>query len=166
MEEILIEIRNALKYNLYLVALQSTLTLPDICSGLINDDGKSNKHDYIKWYDENMVNKQKLSGENCYFFRCAMLHEGKMEHEKLEFSKIIFLEPNDFITCKGNIYQINGQKVLNIDVVDFCNEMINCTIDWWQKNKDNQIAKKNYETIVKYHANGLKPFVVGIPVIA
>lgn len=166
MEELLKQIKKALECKLYLVALQATLTLPDICSGLSSKNGKSNKWDYIKWYDENIIDKQNLSGQNCYFFRCGMLHEGKMEHENLEFSKIIFLEPNDMIICKGNIYECNGKKVLNIDVVSFCNEIINCTLEWWKNNKDDEIVKKNYETIVKYHVNGLEPFVVGIPIIA
>ena len=50
MEELLSQIKKALESNLYLVALQSTLTLPDICSGLTNENGKSDRNDYIKWY--------------------------------------------------------------------------------------------------------------------
>lgn len=165
MIEFLDQIEKALESGLYIVALQCSLTLPDICSGLCNENGKSVKQDYFKWYDDNIKDKQNLSGENCYYFRCGMIHEGRMEHENLEFAKIIFIEPNNMIKGKGNICEIDGVKILNIDVVDFCNEMIHCTKKWWSENKDNLTVKKNYDSLIKYYPTGLSPFFIGIPAI-
>ena len=167
MEELLSQIKKALDYKLYLVALQATLTILDICAKLTIKKGDTHKPNYIKWYEENIENKQQLTGEECYAFRCAMLHEGRMQHKEMEHSRIIFLVPNNNYIFSGNIFgNINGQNAINIDLPLFCNEMINCALKWWETNKNNETVKKNYEKIVKYHAGGLSPFIVGVPVIA
>ena len=49
MEELLIQIELALQYNLYYLALQSTLTLPDICSALIDTKGETSGAKYASW---------------------------------------------------------------------------------------------------------------------
>lgn len=166
MEELLTKIKKALECKLYLVALQSTLTIPDICAKLTIGKGDVHKSDYINWYEGNIKNKQGLTGQECYSFRCAMLHEGRMRHKEMEHSRIIFLVPNDEYIFSGNIFRnINGQNAINIDLVSFCNEMINCALKWWQINKENEIVKTNYEKIVKYHEKGLRPFIEGVPVI-
>ena len=167
MEELLNQIKKALECKLYLVALQSTLTIPDICAKLTIKKGNTHKPNYIKCYEENIKNKQKLTGEECYAFRCAMLHEGRMQHKEMEHSRIIFLLPNNNYLFSGNLFgNINGQNAINIDLPLFCNEMIDCALKWWKMNKNNEIVKKNYEKIVKYHENGLAPFIEGSPVIA
>ena len=168
MEELLNQIQKAIENKLYLVALQATLTIPDICAKLSIEGNKDTyKEDYIKWYEENIKEKQELTGNDCYYFRCAMLHEGKMKHHKIEHSRIIFLVPNNTFFLSGNIFKdINWDNSINIDLPMFCNEMINCATQWWEENKNNEVVKENYKTIVKYYNNGLEPFIVGIPVIA
>lgn len=57
MEHILNEIERALDAGLYIVALQSTLTLPGICAALESDNGFNDNNDkatYIEWYDKNV----------------------------------------------------------------------------------------------------------------
>lgn len=167
MEEFLIQIKKALENKLYLVALQSILTIPDICAALSSKNSRTNENKYIKWYNKNVKDKQNLTGKDCYGFRCAMLHQGIMEHKKIEYSRVFFLVPNDFIHFKCNTFlEINGSNnAINLDLLDFCNEMINCASEWWEKNKEKDTIKKNYEKFVKYHANGLPPFLIGLPVI-
>lgn len=166
MEELLNQIKKALECELYLVALQATLTIPDICAKLTIKKRDTYRSDYIKWYEQNIVNNQNLTGEECYFFRCAMLHEGRMQHKEMEHSRIIFLVPNDNYVFSGNIFSnVSGQNAINIDLLLFCNEMINCAFKWWQTNKDKEIVKANYKKIVKYHEDGIPPFIVGAPVI-
>ena len=166
MEEFLGQIKKAIENKLYLVALQSALTIPDICSKLSIENRETTKRNYIEWYEINIKNKQRLTGKDCYFFRCAMLHEGKMKHGNIKHSRIIFFVPNDNYFGSGNILNINGEEAINIDLLTFCEEMINCALKWWQENKNNSIVQINYETMVKYYNNGIKPFIVGIPVIA
>lgn len=161
------QIKKALDYKLYFVALQATLTIPAICAKLTIKKGNTHQPDYVKWYKENIKNKQKLTGDDCYFFRCAMLHEGRMQHKSMTHSRIIFLVPNDKYFFGSNIFNnINGKNTINIDLVSFCNEIVDCALEWWEKNKNNEIVKKNYQKMVRYHAEGLATFIVGLPVIA
>ena len=51
MELILKEIERALDAKLYYLALQASLTLPDICGALQSDNGKATGDKYIAWYD-------------------------------------------------------------------------------------------------------------------
>lgn len=166
MEEFLNQIKMALDNKLYFIALQSTLTIPDICAKLSTTTEETTKKDYIKWYEQNIINKQQLTAKDCYYFRCGMLHEGKAQHKNMKLSRVIFLVPNDNIVFSGNTFNINGKKAINIDLPTFCNEMINCALKWWNENKDDAIVKNNYESIIKYYPNGFAPFIGGIPVIA
>lgn len=165
MEELINQIRLALRNRLYLVALQSLLTLPDICSALSSKDGFSDKHRYIEWYDNNIKENQNLSGRDCYYFRCGMLHQGRAEHEQIDFKRIIFLEPNSDFKLSGNTFNSNGEKALNIDLELFCNEILNSVLNWWNLSKDNNLVMNNYEKMIKCYSNGIPPFIVGISVI-
>ena len=60
MELILKEIERALDAKLYYLALQASLTLPDICGALQSDDGVAKNYKYIAWYD-------KRTGRSIYF---------------------------------------------------------------------------------------------------
>lgn len=89
------DIRNALKNDLYFVALSSALTLPDICGKAAYPDERSSRKRYILWYDEEIGKYEKnpadksnmpyLSGEVVYSLRCSLLHEGNpnMSNESL-----------------------------------------------------------------------------------
>ena len=84
-DQLVKEIRKALENELYFVALNSALTLPDIC-GKVAYPNKSCGKRYVLWYDEEIGKYEKkpcdkenmpyLSGEVIYSLRCALLHEG------------------------------------------------------------------------------------------
>ncbi len=84
-DQLVKEIRKALENELYFVALNSALTLPDIC-GKVAYPNKSCGQRYILWYDEeigkyekkpcNKENMPYLSGKVIYSLRCSLLHEG------------------------------------------------------------------------------------------
>lgn len=83
------EIEKALKNNLYLVALNTALTLPDIC-GKAEFPNKSTTKRYIEWFDKyigqyettNKNNLPYLSGEVVYSLRCSLLHQGNPNIEE------------------------------------------------------------------------------------
>lgn len=83
------EIETALDNNLYLVALNTALTLPDIC-GKAEYTYKGNKQRYICWYDDHVKKsidniEQKmpeLNGDVIYSLRCSLLHQGNPNIEK------------------------------------------------------------------------------------
>lgn len=102
-DKIVRDIRAALEHNLYFVALNSALALPDICGKAEYPTETRTKKRYIEWYDKEIGLYERspkqnepeempyLSGELIYSLRCAMLHSG---------------EPNvlgDSVTKKPNI---------------------------------------------------------------
>ncbi len=77
------EINKALDAELYLIALGSALTLPDICGKAEYPDEKSTAIRYKKWYDHHIGQYEKadddmpyLSGDIVYSLRCSLLHQG------------------------------------------------------------------------------------------
>lgn len=164
MEDFLQQIEKALSYNLYYVALQSTLTLPDICGALQSADGIATKSKYVDWYDTYFLDKINLSADDCYYFRCSGIHQGKTTHEKSRYSRILFIEPDNknHITCHNNVLN----DALNIDVNIFCNTMIKSVRHWLSSVQNNNNFKNNYSSFIRRYPNGLPPYIVGLPVIS
>ena len=163
MEFFLREIEKALECKLYYLALTSVLTLPDICGALQSDNGQATGARYKEWY-KNYVQEPEdcaLSAEECYRFRCALVHQGKTHHDKSRFDKIMFLDPDIGLVMHNCI--IDG--VLDLDIVIFCNLMIAAVRKWETEMKDNLNFAKNYEKLIRVHPDGIPPYIVGAPVI-
>ncbi|MDM0505238.1 hypothetical protein QTH15_05595 [Clostridium perfringens] len=168
MEDFLKEIELALKHKLYFIALSSTLTLPDICGALGSENNKASGEKYKEWYDKYAFNKcsARLDGHSCYKFRCSLLHQGSTidssEKNKSNFSRVLFLEPNEMILMHDNVID----NALNLDINLFCKGMIDAVRYWFAEVSESENFKKNYNNIVKRHLNGLSPFIGGITVIS
>lgn len=165
MELILKEIERALDAKLYYLALQASLTLPDICGALQSDNGKATRDKYIAWYDTYAKEPGNLSisGKDCYYFRCSYVHQALTTHEKSSYSRIIFLAP----TCHGIIMHNNViNDALNIDVKLFCNNILNAVRKWQKSIKNNENYKRNYKNLIKLYPDGFPPYITGIPVIS
>lgn len=88
-DKLINEIEIGLKNNLYLIALNTALTLPDIC-GKAEFPTESTTKRYINWYDNYISKYEKrpndempyLSGEVLYSLRCSLLHQGNPNIEK------------------------------------------------------------------------------------
>lgn len=165
MEELLAQIKFALKNNLYYLALYATLALPDICSALSSEDGQTSGRQYMDWYNKYAKNKCSsiLDGYGCYKFRCSSLHQGTTQHKKMDYSRVLFLEPtNNAVVLHDNILN----DALNIDLNIFCLSMIDAVINWQNDVKNDPIFIKNYKSFMKRYPNGLSPYIGGVPVIS
>lgn len=165
MEDFLNQIENALEYNLYYIALQSTLTLPDICSSLISATPTKRKvrQEYVDWYTNHFKDNLYLSAEDCYYFRCANVHQAKTIHANSNYSRILFIEPQ---TAPITIHNCIINDVLCIDVNKFCKGMISSVRSWINSVKGTEPFETNYKSFIKRYPNGLPPYVVGIPIIS
>lgn len=165
MEFQLTEIERALNLGLYYVALQASLALPDICGALQSDNGEASKQKYIAWYNTyaKEPGANSISGDDCYYFRCSCLHQGSTQHPRSSYSRILFLVP----TGNGFIFHNNViNNALNIDINIFCRNIIKAVRDWTKKVENDENYKKNYEHLLKVYPNGLRPYIVGCPVIS
>lgn len=172
MEDFLSQIEKALNYNLYYLALQAVLTLPDICSSLLssNPEKRSVGKEYIDWCNNNFSSNENISSEDCYYFRCSMLHEGQTQHSKSNFKRIMFIEPgHPYSNMLNNISFImnpNDKPTIDINLNTFCTDMITSVKNWWLNYQNDPVVQNNYKNMVKRYPNGLPPYIVGVPIIS
>ena len=161
MEDLLAQIEATNNAGYYYVALFSALTLPDICAALESPNGETTGDRYINWYDHN-VDSDPATGKDIYMFRCSLLHQGRTVHPKSNFARIIFIEPgvttNVFHNCVV-------KDALLIDVQLFISDLLAATRQWLVSAQNTETFKKNFAAFVARHPEGLKPYVIGMPII-
>jgi hypothetical protein len=169
MKDLLAQIRAANNARFYYVALLSALALPDICGALESDDGLSTQSKFVNWFDRFVSPKytnsggSTLTGQDAYFFRCSMLHQGRTQHPKSSYSRILFVEPGSTgIILHNNV--IND--ALNIDVRIFIEDIVSSAEKWLQVAMQTSEFQKNYLSFVTRYPQGLKPYITGVPVIS
>ena len=158
------QIEESIRANLYYVGLIGTLCIPDICGAIDSEDGIGTKQKYIAWFDKYVGASYSrwLSGEDCYYFRCSLLHQGSSQHAKSTYSRILFVEP----TATSNVFHMNVfNGALNIDVRLFCSEFIGWGRQWLSEVEGTERYKVNYDKFMRRYPNGLPPYIVGLPVI-
>ena len=136
--------------------------------------GETDRNQYKAWFDKYMArtNSSKygagtnFTAEDCWNFRCAILHQGHSSHIKMQYKRILFIEPplpNFGIHC-CMIGAKSKNKSLLIDLKVFCLDIITSANKWLEENENSDIFKKNYQYLIRRHPKGLAP-VQGCPVI-
>ena len=166
MEELLLEIESALKNREYLPALFCTLALPDICGALEKSNGKAKKTRYLSWYKSNMLDQRNLTAEQCYEFRCRMLHQGISGYNQNSLNqKVVFIYPNNQLKFDNVKFQSSTKVAIAVDLIDFCTAMIASVRKWEIEMHSDPNYIKNRNNIITIHPNGISPFIVGFPCI-
>jgi hypothetical protein len=155
---------------LYYLALAGALVIPDICGALESADGSTNGAIYTAWFDTHVAplhvwggRPPMLTGEDSYRFRCSFLHQGRTQHPKSGYSRIVFVEPG----ATTNVFHMNIlNDALNIDVREFCLEMVGAARKWVASVAGTQPYESNLAAFVRRYPNGLAPYIVGAPVIS
>jgi hypothetical protein len=183
---ILREIERAIDAKLYYLAIAVALSVPDIC-GCLEFDPKSRKTSNIKtyapWCDDNIGPRfANLSGTDLWYMRCGVVHSGTFAHHKVPFGRVIFLTP-DFSQFKAHdviltvapgiefggisveTLHVSG-KILYMDVLKFCNTIMECARTWAIAKADDPFVQQNLPNLIRYRPEGLPPFMVGVPIIA
>ncbi|WP_394557828.1 hypothetical protein [Priestia aryabhattai] len=161
MEDLFNEIERGLDAGVYHLALGTALCIPDICAGLQSEDGKTSGRKYKEWYNSYVGDKIRMSANDCYYFRCSFLHEGSTQHERSNYDRVLFIEPNATTAILHNNIL---EGALNIDIRIFCNDLIKSAREWLEDVKDNETYIKNHEKSFKRYPNGIAPYIVGVPV--
>jgi hypothetical protein len=158
------EITLAAEHGLFYLALFGALALPDICAGLESVNGQTNEKKYISWFDKWVAVKYygMVTGEDCYGFRCSMLHQARARPHKGNFSRVIFLEPN----ASGIVMHCNViDDALNLDIGRFCHDLVDSSLAWLPTVEGTPEFKANLSAFMTRHPNGIAPYIVGMPVI-
>lgn len=165
MRDYLTQIKKGLDKNLYFLSLFSALAIPDLCGAMGSGSGETNAKKYKAWFDKYVALKYSgfLSGNDCYFFRCSLLHQGSSQHPNSSYKRVLFIEPS----ATTNIFHNNIMNdALNIDVKIFCNDIISGAEKWLKENENTGLYKKNYHKFMRRYPSGLPPYIVGVPVIS
>ncbi len=165
--EILDQVDGAARNGEYFLALFGALALPSICSALESANGRDSRDKYERWFDKWVGPKYsgRLTGRQCYSFRCAMLHQGRAVHAGLGYDRVLFLEPR-FAAARGWTFHnnvLNG--ALNLDLVTFCSDVTNGARDWLRTAQGSARYLKNIDRSFRRFPNGFPPFIVGAPVV-
>ena len=129
MKNLLEQIKKGLDNNLYYLSLFATLSVPDICGAINSENGEASKDKYVQWFNKYVAGKYpgSLDGEDCYYFRCSLLHQGSSQHPKSNYSRVLFIEP----AATTNVFHRNIlNDALNIDVRIFCNDIVEGVKEW------------------------------------
>lgn len=177
MEHILEEIEKALDVGLYIVALQSTLTLPGICAALESKKGNTDGHDkemYENWYMRNVkpyVNWF-FTAEDCYRYRCSLVHQASAHlrggNPKKEYARFLSVYPGSGIkidNCSFKGIGLENRDGFAVDIPSFCMTIIQCVRLWEGKVEDTPNFKRNYKNLLNIHPDGIPPFIKGVKVI-
>ena len=159
-DRIVRDIRGALDNNLFFAALNSALTLPDICGKAEYPSERSSKRRYIDWYDKEIGLYEKnprqngqeempyLSGQVMYSLRCAMLHSGEPNingdsvRQNTEIDKFTLViqkaQPFDIYSDSSSIMDWAGEHIRSyrMNVHRIC--LIICAVAeaYYRDNKD------------------------------
>lgn len=160
MNETIEEIRAALKEGLFSLALTGTLAAIDVCGALESENGRSTGERFKTWSDNNLRHQfPTLRPEDLWKMRCGLLHQGRLEAK--EYSSILFALPND----KGvHIHNNTINDALNLDLVTFCNTVLDAIEAWWNLNATREPS--NAKFLIRRRTNGLMPIMDGVTVLS
>lgn len=147
---------------MFYLALVVSITLPHVCGALEEDHGRGEKDTYFRWFDKHVAGKIELTAEDCYSFRCGVLHQGRFgDLKKATYARILFVNSKQFsmVNCSLN-------DAFVYSVTDFCQAFIDAARLWWLEARDSPVVQANLPQLVQYRPEGMAPYIIGAPVIA
>ena len=150
---IIAEIKQALENKMYIVALSSALTLPDIC-GKAEFPGKGTKSRYLSWGEKYIESRNHLEYEysaingmdikTIYELRCSLLHQGTPNIEKdlyfelvcdqCERAKQFHYYTESFYKPTADGQNIREVQTISVNVVFLCNLLCDSAEKYWKEN--------------------------------
>lgn len=163
MEALINELKTSISNESYYSALINALIVPDICSALQSDDGQTNGAKYKNWFNKYCANKYNgfVKGDDIYKIRCALLHQGKLNHDNPNYERILFQIPFNGMVFHNNI--MNNAINLNLDI--FVKDIIDGYYDWKEEHGTDDIVLTNLKHSINIYPNGFAPYIVGVPLI-
>ncbi|WP_370188744.1 hypothetical protein [Qipengyuania sp.] len=161
--QLLNQINGAATSGLHLVAIGMASALPDICASLASEDGRTNAKRYKAWCEANLSGSEFafLTPEDMYSIRGGVLHQGRFGDLKHNVARVIFTLPGpmSFTNCMMNDAYVYG-------VVEFCRNLSAAAEVWFEANRNDPIVEANLTRVMRYHPEGLSPYMAGVAVIA
>ena len=151
MERFTTAIRAALKDRNWFGALFLSLAMPDICGSLETPKVGSKKR-YPRWFNAYLATEYKgfLTAKDCYYLRCACLHEGSDTQYKFSGGvPIHFIVP--FPGARRLIHKNYSNGTLQMDINIFCNDVCRAVDAWSQKVSTDQAIQSRIAAMLQVH---------------
>ena len=151
------EITSALEARLYRVALLTSLAVPDIAGALDAPDGQATERRYVDWVDKwavphfSKAGFQTISGEDCYRYRCALIHQGRGKHPRSRYVATLFVLPSPGSFIAPMTPQVDGGRMIVIDVPTFCRWMVAAAEDWLTQVEGSELFATNSQQMLRLH---------------
>jgi hypothetical protein len=175
MRTLIEQLESSVGMRLYYLSLFTALTVPDIAGALDAVDGQATGARYADWFEKwvrpvfghralSQVPddiraalppiENPLTGDACYRFRCSLLHQGRSQHPKSGYSRLLFVEPG---ASSSVIHGCIANDALVIDLPEFCREVVIGTRHWLGEVERTPRFEANYARFAKRHPAGLAP---------
>jgi hypothetical protein len=94
-----------------------------------------------------------------------MLHQDITQEPVSQYSRILFVEPGTSSSFNNLTFRTPVGNALTIDVKLFCEDMVSAVQTWLPKACQLPQVAANLSKSATRHPAGLRPFIVGVPVI-
>lgn len=140
-ERLIKEIDSCLKNELYMSALTTVLTLPDIC-GKVEFPKLRNGKRYLQWLDKYVCADEfnLIKSDEIYKLRNSMLHQGtptiKKKGENIDEFELIIQSSNRANKTMQLRYQDFDKNILSVNVESLCEIICSASAKYYADNKD------------------------------
>jgi hypothetical protein len=148
----------------YYPAICTACALPEICAAL-ESDGDGGRSKYKVWFNQYAAKyfDGQLSGHDAYQLRCSVLHQGKIEHDKMiQHTRIGFIEPHSQYNRWGKHYPTN---TLLINVLYYCESLGKAVIEWLNVKEQNPDFQANYKKFFQRTTSEDKIDLYDVPIL-
>jgi|SRR5579859_6021573 len=163
LSHLLDEINRAATGGFPFLAIAMAVALPDICVSLASQDGRTDGARYKEWCKNNLGEEFSFATpDDLYSMRCGVLHNGRFGGLKHNLARLVFVPPN----ALGQFTNCRARDAYLWSVQTFCLSFTTAVAVWFEKHKSDAMVQANVPRLMQWHPNGLKPYVVGSPVLA
>lgn len=161
------QMKQASDAGLFFPALVLALTLPDICSALASENGRSSGSKYRQWIREWVYPDWSDDfPEKLWDYRCALLHQGRSTQGKSGSFPIAFIVPDPNRPRLHNITTSFGaDEVTWCDVTSLVNDVGRAVGTWLSAHGRSSLVRRNLERSIHLRAKGIPPHLDGVPVV-
>jgi hypothetical protein len=159
------EIRTALDNKLRILALHGAMSIPDICSALETDKPTASGTigpRYAKWfnrylgptYTSSSDGTPILTGEDIWYLRCKMQHQGAIAHDK-HSARIVFSRNNHGFLAE-NCAGVVGREVSLVPET-FAKELLDAGDRWLQDTNTDSNVQRRMSALMEFYPHGVSP---------
>jgi hypothetical protein len=159
LNEYIRQLQETYKNKLYYFTLMGVMSLIDICAALNSPDGETKQKLFKDWFDKYLSEYNPsnhpygdLTGfgsEECYKFRCRLLHQGRAEIDSKKLNKKVKTGKIAFHVGAVKIHCCNSNGVYFLDIELFMNDVITAVKSWIIDTQNVEHVQGNLSKIIQ-----------------